>query len=74
MVLMLVNNKIKTEMEQQMKKEARLKKNRSKNQSEAEEINKLIQNMSSKLPRSEQDEFESNPSSVEELPDPSSKK
>ena len=71
---MLVNNKIKTEMEKQMKKDARLKKNRFKNQSEAEEINKLIQNMSSKLPRSEQDEFESNPSSVEELPDPLSKK
>jgi hypothetical protein len=74
MVLMLVNNKIKNEMEMQMKKEARMKKNRSKNQSEAEEINKLIQNMSSKLPRSEQDEFESNASSVEDLPVQLSKK
>lgn len=60
MVLMLVNNKAKNDMEQQMRQEARLQKNRSKNHSEAEEINKLIQNMSSKLPRSEDDEFESN--------------
>ena len=63
MVLMLVNNKIKSDMEKQMRKDARMKKNRSKNQSEAEEINKLIQNMSSKLPQSEHDEFESNSSS-----------
>ena len=48
-----------------MKREARMKKNLSKNQSEAEEINKLILNMSNKLPRSEQDEFESNHSSEE---------
>ena len=66
MVLMLVNNKIKTEMEQQMKRETRMKKNMSKNQSEAEEINKLILNMSNKLPRSEHDEFESNHSSDEQ--------
>lgn len=62
---MLVNNKIKSEMEKQLRKEARIKMNRSKNQSEAEEINKLIQNMSSKLPRSENDEFESNSSNDE---------
>lgn len=71
---MLVNNNIKKEMENQMKREARMKKNRFKNQSEAEEINKLIQNMSSKLPRSEHDEFESNPSSVEKINKPISKK
>ena len=67
MVLMLVNNKIKTEMEKQMKRELRMKKNMNKNESEAEEINKLILNMSNKLPRSEQDEFESNPSSEENI-------
>lgn len=71
---MLVNNNIKKEMENQMKREARMKKNRSKNQSEADEINKLIQNMSSKLPRSENDEFESNPSSAEKINNPISKK
>ena len=46
MVLMLVNNKIKTEMEKQMKRELRMKKNMNKNESEAEEINKLILNLS----------------------------
>lgn len=59
MVLMLVNNKIKTQMEEQMKREAMIRRNKNNNHSEAEEINKLIQNMSNKLPRSEDDEFES---------------
>lgn len=65
MVLMLVNNKIKTQMEEQMKRDARIKRNIQKNESEAEEINKLIQNMSNKLPRSEDDEFESHVSGGE---------
>lgn len=65
MVLMIVNNKIKTQMEEQMKREALIRRNKKKNQSEAEEINKLIQNMSNKLPQSDEDEFESQESTNE---------
>jgi hypothetical protein len=68
MIIMLVNKKYQTEMENSMQK-TRSKTDSKQIKDDSEDLNELIQKMSNKLPRSELDEYESNHSSDEFNPD-----
>ena len=60
MVLMMVNNQIKESMQRkQNRTPPRAEDEYMDSQAEAEELNQLIKKMSVKLPRSENDEYES---------------
>lgn len=61
MIVMLVNKKIQTEIENSMQK-SKSKANSKKLKDDSEDLNELIQRMSNKLPRSEMDEYESDQS------------